>query len=89
MQTDAPESMMRPERIIFKEKQEGLFKLENRRARNFGEIVILPPDFGYVRTAKVRKKEGGHIGQPNFEAPKLVLHAVQFWYRQGSCAFMI
>jgi hypothetical protein len=81
--------MMRPERIDFKEKQEGLSKLENRRARNFGEIVILPPDFGYVQTAKVRKKEGGHIGQPNVEAPKLVLHAVQIWYHQDSHSLTI
>jgi hypothetical protein len=86
MQTNAPESMMRPEQIDFKEKQEGLSRLENRRARNFEEIVISPPDFGYVRAAKVRKKEGGHIGQPNFEAPKLVLHAVQFLYHRGSRA---
>ncbi len=78
MQTDVPESMMRPERIDFKEKQEGLSRLENRRALNFGEIVMFPPDFGYVWTAKVLKKEGGHTGHPIFEASKLVLHAIQF-----------
>ncbi len=77
MQTDAPESMMRPDRIDFKEKQEGLSRLENRRALNFGEIVMFPPDFGYVWIAEVLKKEGGHIGHPIFEVPKLVLHAVQ------------
>jgi hypothetical protein len=38
--------MMRLEQIDFKEKEEGLSRLENRRARNFEEIVILPPDFG-------------------------------------------
>jgi hypothetical protein len=51
--------MMRPEQIDFKEKQEGLSKLENRRACNFEEIVMLPPDFGYVRTAKVRERREG------------------------------
>ncbi len=77
MQTDVPESMMRPDQIDFKEKQKRLSRLENRRALNFGEIVMFLPDFGYVWTAEVLKKERGHTGHPIFEFPKLVLHAVQ------------
>jgi hypothetical protein len=77
---------MRPAQIVFKEKQEGLSKLVNRMARNFGEIVSCPPVFGYLWTPKVLKKEERDNRPPTIWVSKLVVHAIKIWYHRGFCA---